>query len=191
MLANEQVVDGACERCEKEVELKELCQWFFRTTEYAEDLLADHDLLSGWPDKVKTMQKNWIGKSEGVRIEFPVQGRKETISVFTTRPDTIFGAAYMVLAPEHPLVEKLVTGTDQEAEVREFVEEVKSRNEEERTSPQSEKLGYQLQAKAVNPVTDEEIPILIANYVLMSYGTGAIMAVPAHDERDYDFAKKV
>lgn len=190
VLANEQVVNGGCERCDTEVEKKNLAQWFFKITEYADELLDDHKLLDDWPDRVKTMQQNWIGRSEGVEIKFPIDGLDEELEVFTTRPDTVYGATYMVLAPEHPLVSELASGTEQEAEVMDFVSEVKEKDEEERTSPESEKLGVFTGAYAVNPVTEEKIPILVANYVLMSYGTGAIMAVPAHDQRDFDFAKK-
>ncbi|MBM7556215.1 leucine--tRNA ligase [Halanaerobacter jeridensis] len=190
VLANEQVVDGECERCDSEVIDKELEQWSFKITEYAQELLDDHHLLSEWPDKVKLMQKNWIGRSEGANIEFEIADSEDSLEVFTTRPDTIYGATYMVLAPEHPLVEKLVTGTDKEAEVMDFVEKMKNQDEEERTGENAEKLGLDTGIKAVNPMTGEKIPVMIANYVLMDYGTGAIMAVPAHDERDFDFAKK-
>ncbi|ACL70087.1 leucine--tRNA ligase [Halothermothrix orenii] len=190
VLANEQVVNNACERCGTEVEEKELEQWFFKITNYAERLLEDHKLLQNWPEKVKIMQRNWIGRSEGMRIKFPVKGSSEEIEVFTTRPDTIFGATYMVLAPEHPLVEKLISGTEKEKEVRQFIDRVKKQKEMERTSPESEKEGLFTGAYAINPMTGEEIPIMIANYVLMGYGTGAIMAVPAHDQRDFDFARK-
>ncbi|MBM7623122.1 leucine--tRNA ligase [Sporohalobacter salinus] len=190
VLANEQVVNEACERCGAEVEEKNLAQWFFKITEYADELLDDHELLDDWPDRVKTMQKNWIGRSEGVEIKFPVDGLDEELEVFTTRPDTVYGATYMVLAPEHPLVPELISGTKQEDEVMDFVSEIKEKDEEERTSPESEKLGVFTGAYAINPMTEEKIPILVANYVLMSYGTGAIMAVPAHDQRDFDFAKK-
>ncbi|MFW6035881.1 MAG: leucine--tRNA ligase [Halothermotrichaceae bacterium] len=190
VLANEQVINNQCERCDSEVEQKELEQWFFKITDYAERLLDDHELLDGWPEKVKTMQKNWIGRSEGMSIKFPVKGRDEELEVFTTRPDTIYGATYMVLAPEHPLVDELVAGTDKEEEVRQFVKKVKNQKEMERTSPESEKIGMFTGGYAENPMTGEQIPIMIANYVLMGYGTGAIMAVPAHDQRDLDFALK-
>ena len=190
VLANEQVVDGECERCDSEVIDKELEQWSFKITDYAQQLLDDHHLLAEWPDKVKTMQENWIGRSEGANIEFEIEGSNDTLEVFTTRPDTIYGATYMVLSPEHPLVEKLVTGTEKEAEVLEFIEKMEDQAEEERTGDDAEKLGLDTGIKAINPVTGEKIPVMIANYVLMDYGTGAIMAVPAHDERDFDFAKK-
>ncbi|MCK8815901.1 leucine--tRNA ligase [Natroniella sulfidigena] len=190
VLANEQVIDEECERCDSQVIDKELEQWFFKITDYAEQLLDDHHLLEDWPQRVKTMQKNWIGRSEGAVIEFAIEGSDEALEVFTTRPDTIYGATYMVLAPEHPLVEELVTGTDQEEEVKEFIAQIKEQDEEERTGSDSEKVGIDTGIKAINPVTEEEVPVMIANYVLMDYGTGAIMAVPAHDERDFDFAKK-
>lgn len=190
VLANEQVINNQCERCDTEVEQKELEQWFFKITDYAERLLEDHELLENWPEKVKVMQRNWIGRSEGMKINFPIKGLEETLDVFTTRPDTIYGASYMVLAPEHPLVDQLVAGTDREDEVKEFVHKVKKQKEMERTSPESAKMGMFTGAYALNPMTGEEIPIMLANYVLMGYGTGAIMAVPAHDQRDLDFAVK-
>ena len=188
VLANEQVINNRCERCDSEVEEKELEQWFFRITDYAERLLEDHQLLENWPEKVKIMQRNWIGRSEGLRIKFPVKDSEHVIEVFTTRPDTIYGATYIVLAPEHPLVEEFIKGTEKEEEVKNFIREVKKQKEMERTSPESEKKGLFTGAYAINPMTGEEIPIMIANYVLMGYGTGAIMAVPAHDQRDMDFA---
>ncbi|MFW5982074.1 MAG: leucine--tRNA ligase [Halanaerobiaceae bacterium] len=190
VLANEQVVNNQCERCDTEVEQKELEQWFFKITDYAERLLNDHQTLENWPEKVKTMQKNWIGRSEGMRIKFPVKDFDEELEVFTTRPDTIYGATYMVLAPEHPLVEEFIKGTEKEDEVKEFINKVKKQKEMERTSAESDKAGIFTGAYAINPVTGVEIPIMIANYVLMGYGTGAIMAVPAHDQRDLDFALK-
>ena len=189
VLANEQVVNDACERCDTEVVKKELEQWFFKITDYADQLLEDHELLE-WPERVKLMQKNWIGRSEGMNIEFPIADMDEKLDVFTTRPDTIFGATYMVLAPGHPLVDNLISGNKKEEEIKEFIEEVEKQGEEERTSPDSEKKGIFTGAYAVNPMTEEQIPIMIANYVLMDYGSGAIMAVPAHDQRDYDFACK-
>jgi leucyl-tRNA synthetase len=190
VLANEQVVNESCERCGTEVDKRDLEQWFLKITDYAESLLDDHDLLDGWPEKVKTMQKNWIGRSEGTRVTFQVPELAKELEVFTTRPDTLFGATYMVLAPEHPYVKELSEGTDKEEEVEAFVKKVKKQKEQERTSAESEKMGLFTGAYAVNPVNGEEIPIYIANYVLMSYGTGAIMAVPAHDQRDFDFARK-
>ncbi|SJZ93471.1 leucine--tRNA ligase [Selenihalanaerobacter shriftii] len=190
VLANEQVVNGGCERCDSEVIDKDLAQWFFKITDYADELLAEHELLKDWPERVKIMQRNWIGKSEGVEIKFPIDDIDEELRVFTTRPDTVYGATYMVLAPEHPLVTDLIAGKEEEEDVKEFIAEMANKDEEERTSTESEKRGVFTGAYAINPMTEEKIPILVANYVLMGYGTGAIMAVPAHDQRDFDFAKK-
>ncbi|WP_018247817.1 leucine--tRNA ligase [Orenia marismortui] len=190
VLANEQVIDGECERCDSKVIDKDLEQWFFKITDYTEELLSDHKLLENWPERVKTMQKNWIGRSEGAQIKFEIEGSNEEIEVFTTRPDTIYGATYMVLAPEHPLVEKLVSGSNKEQEVMDFIAKMQEQDEEERTGSDAPKLGMDTGIKAINPLTNEEIPVMIANYVLMGYGTGAIMAVPAHDQRDFEFAKK-
>jgi len=190
VLANEQVVEGCCERCESIVEKKQLEQWFFKTTAYAQRLLDDLDKLPGWPDKVKTMQRNWIGRSEGCQFSLAIEGSKETLSVFTTRPDTVYGVTYMVIAPEHPLVEKLVVGKPQEAEVKAFVKMMKTVSDMARTASDVEKEGVFTGAYAINPINGEQVPIWIANYVLMDYGTGAIMAVPAHDQRDFDFARK-
>lgn len=191
VLANEQVIDGRCWRCDSEVTKKDLEQWFFRITDYAERLLADLDGLPRWPEKVRTMQRNWIGKSEGANVTFtlPELG-DEAITVFTTRPDTLYGVTYMVLAPEHPLVRRLIAGKPQEAEVTRFIEQMKKESEIVRTSADAEKVGYFTGAYAKHPLTGEEIPIWVANYVLLDYGTGAVMGVPAHDERDFAFAKK-
>jgi len=190
VLANEQVKDGSCERCGAPVEKRELAQWFFKITDYAERLLKDIDLLGGWPDKVKIMQEHWIGRSEGTEIDFKVVGHDEVITVFTTRPDTVFGVTYMVLAPEHPLVEKLVAGTDYEAEIKEFVRNVSNMSEIDRTSNEIEKIGLPTGAYCINPVNGEKVPVLIGNYVLLEYGTGCVMGVAAHDQRDFEFAKK-
>ncbi|NLV16009.1 MAG: leucine--tRNA ligase [Syntrophomonadaceae bacterium] len=190
VLANEQVVDGACERCETAVDRKNLEQWFFKITDYAQRLLDDLDHMPGWPEKVKTMQRNWIGRSEGCEFSFAVKDFNEKIPVFTTRPDTVFGVTYMVMAPDHPLVAALVEGTEYEAGVKQFVDSMKHLNEQARTSNEAEKLGVFTGRYAINPANGEEIPIWLANYVLMDYGTGAIMAVPAHDQRDFDFARK-
>ncbi|MGI6453247.1 MAG: leucine--tRNA ligase [Syntrophomonadaceae bacterium] len=190
VLANEQVVDGACERCETLVEKKQLEQWFFKITDYAERLLNDLETLPGWPEKVKTMQKNWIGRSEGCEFSMDIAGSDEKITVFTTRPDTVFGVTYMVLAPEHPLVEIISKGKPQEKEVKNFIQRMKYVSEMARTAADAEKEGVFTGAYAINPMNNEKIPIWIANYVLMEYGTGAIMAVPAHDERDFEFARK-
>ncbi|NSW84426.1 MAG: leucine--tRNA ligase [Syntrophothermus sp.] len=190
VLANEQVVDGDCERCGTRVEKKSLEQWFFKITDYAERLLNDLDKLPGWPEKVKIMQKNWIGRSEGCEFSLAIDGSDETVSVFTTRPDTVFGITYMVLAPEHPLVEKLTRGTPYQQAVDEFIDRMKFLNEIDRTSTEGEKEGVFTGVYAINPANGEKVPIWIANYVLMEYGTGAIMAVPAHDQRDFEFARK-
>ncbi|SHK96989.1 leucine--tRNA ligase [Desulforamulus aeronauticus] len=188
VLANEQVVEGACERCSSTVVQKQLDQWFFRITEYSQRLLDDLKRLPGWPDKVKTMQENWIGRSEGAELTFKVDGTEDEITVFTTRPDTVYGVTYMVLAAEHPLVSKLSAGTPEEAAVTQFVNRVGKQTELARTS--SEKEGVFIGAYCINPFNGEKIPILTANYVLYHYGTGAVMGVPAHDERDFEFAKK-
>lgn len=190
VLANEQVVNEKCERCDTLVIKKNLEQWYFKITKYAEKLLEDIDKLSGWPEKVKTMQKNWIGKSYGAELKFPVEDSNEHIEVFTTRPDTIYGATFMVLSPEHPLVDKLVKDTEYEGKVKEFVGKLAHLSEIERTASNVEKEGMFIGKYVINPLSNKKIPIYIANYVLMDYGTGAIMAVPAHDDRDFEFAKK-
>lgn len=190
VLANEQVVEGKCERCAAEVIKKELSQWFFKITEYAQRLLDDMELLEEWPERVLTMQKNWIGRSEGARVEFPIKGNNKTIPVFTTRPDTLYGATYFLLAPEHPLVEEIIKDSPYKAEVQNFIREVSKESAIERISATLEKRGRFTGKYVINPINDEEIPIWIANYVLMEYGTGAVMAVPAHDQRDFEFAKK-
>ncbi|MGC7870083.1 leucine--tRNA ligase [Desulfosporosinus sp. SYSU MS00001] len=190
VLANEQVVDGACERCDTPVTKKNLEQWFFKITDYAETLLRDLDDLPGWPEKVKTMQRNWIGRSEGVEVQFALDGRSEKFSVYTTRVDTLFGVSYVVLAPEHPLVLELVKGTKYEADVLAFINKMNGLNEIARTSTEAEKEGLFIGAYCLNPLSGEKLPIWIANYVLVEYGTGAVMGVPAHDERDFEFATK-
>jgi leucyl-tRNA synthetase len=189
VLANEQVVDGRCERCGTEVVQRKLEQWFFKTTDYAEPLLADFDLLESWPEHVITMQRNWIGRSEGAEVTFRCEEADLDFPVFTTRPDTLFGATFFVLAPEHPELERLVAGTPAEAAVREYVDRVGRESAEERGAEDREKTGVPLGRAVVNPVNGEEIPMFVADYVLMEYGTGAIMAVPAHDARDYEFAQ--
>lgn len=190
VLANEQVEDGICWRCGSKAEIRELSQWFFKITDYADRLLDDLELLEGWPERVKTMQENWIGRSKGAQIYFDINGREEKIATFTTRPDTLYGVTYMVLAPEHPLARSLVKDTDYEKDVNEFVDKVLQLEEADRTSETTEKEGVFTGQYAVNPVNDRKVPILVGNYVLMEYGTGAVMGVPAHDERDFQFAQK-
>jgi leucyl-tRNA synthetase len=190
VLANEQVVDGRCERCGTEVIQKNLEQWFFRITEYADRLLADFEVLESWPEHVITMQRNWIGRSEGAQVVFRCEEVDLDFPVFTTRPDTLFGATFFVLAPEHPELERLVAGTPAEEEVREYVNRVGRESAEERGAEDREKTGVPLGRSVVNPVNGEQIPMYVADYVLMEYGTGAIMAVPGHDTRDYEFAQK-
>lgn len=189
VLANEQVqADGTCERCGTPVIQKNLTQWFFKITEYAEELLAELDNIN-WPDKTKLMQKNWIGKSTGAEVNFKIDGHDKALTVFTTRPDTLFGATYMVLAPEHPLVNTLTTD-EFKPEVEKYKTTTKSMSEIDRTSTVKEKTGVFTGAYAINPVNNKKIPIWIADYVLVTYGTGAIMAVPGQDERDWEFAEK-
>ncbi len=189
VLANEQVVDGRCERCGTEVVQRNLEQWFFRITDYADRLLADFDLLESWPEHVITMQRNWIGRSEGAEVVFRCEEIGLDFPVFTTRPDTLFGATFFVLAPEHPELARLVAGTPGEEEVREYVNRIARESAEERGAEDREKTGVPLGRSVVNPVNGEEIPMFVADYVLMEYGTGAIMAVPGHDSRDYEFAR--
>ena len=188
VLANEQVIDGRCERCGTEVETRNLDQWFFRTTAYAEQLLEDFERLDSWPEHVITMQRNWIGRSEGAEVTFRCEEGGIDFPVFTTRPDTLFGATFFVLAPEHPALEELVEGTPAEEPVREYVNASTRASVEERGDEDRPKTGVPLGRSVINPVNGEEIPMFVADYVLMDYGTGAIMAVPAHDERDFAFA---
>ena len=190
VLANEQVIDGNCWRCNSVVVKKELEQWFLKITDYADRLLKDLDLLGGWPERVRTMQENWIGRSEGAEFSFDVPELGEKIPVYTTRQDTSFGVTYVVLAPEHPLVEKLIEGKPEAAAVRAFVERIRNLSEINRTATDVEKEGMFTGAYAVNPFNGEQVPIWVANYVLFEYGTGAVMGVPAHDERDWAFATK-
>jgi leucyl-tRNA synthetase len=186
VLANEQVVDGRCWRCDGPVTERELEQWFFRITAYAEELLHGLERLDGWPERVLTMQRNWIGRSEGAEIRFPLEGREGEVVVFTTRPDTLFGVTFMSLAVEHPLVPVLVAGGSAEADVTAFVARVRATPREERALG---KEGVPTGAFCRHPFTGERIPIYVANFVLMEYGTGAVMAVPAHDQRDFEFAR--
>ncbi|MGI5873328.1 MAG: leucine--tRNA ligase [Bacillota bacterium] len=190
VLANEQVVDGCCERCHTEVEKKDLSQWFFKITDYAQRLLDDLELLPGWPAKVKTMQENWIGRSTGVEIDFKLEDSDKTISVFTTRPDTVYGVTFMVFAPEHPIVEELVKGTEYEADVNAFKKKMQSLSTVDRTSGDLEKEGMFIGKYVINPLNGDRVQLWITNYVIMDYGTGAVMGVPTHDQRDFEFAKK-
>lgn len=190
VLANEQVVQGQCERCDSLVEKKELEQWYFRTTEFSEELLADLDGLDGWPEKVRLMQKNWIGKSFGANVTFQIDGSDQEISVYTTRPDTIFGSTFMVLAPESHLARDLVAGTEYEPVLDEFLAKMHTMTQIEREAADLEKEGKFIGKYVINPLTGKKMPIWIANYVLADYGTGAVMGVAAHDDRDNDFAKK-
>lgn len=190
VLANEQVVNGKCERCKSVVGKKDLEQWFLKITAYADRLLNDIEKLNGWPEKVKIMQKNWIGKSEGAEVCFKVEGFDIAINVFTTRPDTIYGVTYLVLAPEHPIVKKIIENSPTREECYKFIEKMQYLNEIDRTSTETEKEGVWTGVYAIHPLNGQKIPIYIANYVLLDYGTGAVMGVPAHDQRDFDFAKK-
>jgi leucyl-tRNA synthetase len=187
VLANEQVIDGRCERCGHEVEVRQLEQWFFRITDYADRLLDDLDTIE-WPEHVKTMQRNWIGRSEGAEVTFRCEELGIDYPVFTTRPDTLFGATFFVLAPEHPDIERLAAGTGNEEAVRTYVNRALNESAEERGDAEKPKTGVALGRTVTNPVNGEQIPMFVADYVLMEYGTGAVMAVPAHDQRDYDFA---
>ncbi|MCL4288192.1 MAG: leucine--tRNA ligase, partial [Thermoleophilia bacterium] len=189
VLANEQVIDGRCERCGTEVVPKKLEQWYFRITDYADRLLADFDRLESWPEHVVTMQRNWIGRSEGAEAVFRCAELGIDFPVFTTRPDTLYGATFFVLAPEHPDLDRLVDGTSNAGEVRDYVAAALRRPAGERGDAEREKTGVRLARTVTNPVNGEEIPMFVADYVLMEYGTGAIMAVPAHDQRDFEFAR--
>lgn len=190
VLANEQVVDGCCERCHTPVTKKRLSQWYLKITDYADRLLKDLDKMPGWPEKVKLMQKNWIGRSTGAEVTFEIENFSKKLQIYTTRPDTLFGVTYMVLAPEHPFVPELTNGTEYEAAVKAYQEECQHKSEIERTSLTKEKTGVFTGCYGINPANGKRVPIFISDYVMMDYGTGAIMAVPAHDQRDFEFAKK-
>ena len=191
VLAREQVIDGACWRCDQMVQPRTMHGWFFKITAYAEELLDGLEKLSGWPEKVVTMQRNWIGRSRGMACDFTVQGdANEKITIFTTRPDTIYGVTFMSLAVEHPLIDTLIRGTDQEEEVRAFVKKTLVEKQQAGVDDEPEKHGVFTGAYCINPFTGEQVPIYVANFVLMEYGTGAVMAVPAHDQRDFEFARK-
>ena len=190
VLANEQVIDGKCWRCDNDVAKKDLKQWFFKITDYADRLLDDLDTLDQWPDRVKAMQRNWIGRSEGTQFAFHAPKIEKSFEVYTTRVDTLFGVSYVVLAPEHPYVKELIQDASNKAELEAFIETLRNQSDIERTSTEAEKVGMFTGSYATHPITGKEVPIWIANYVLADYGTGAVMGVPAHDERDYTFAKK-
>ncbi len=190
VLANEQVENGLCWRCGTVVTHKELEQWFFKITAYAEELLSSCDKLTGWPERVLTMQRNWIGKSVGVEVDFTVEGSGEKLTIFTTRQDTLFGVTFMSIAPEHPMLDSLIRGKKQAEEVRAFVQRVMREDKAARTDEKQVKEGVFTGAYAVNPLNNEKVPVWVGNFVLMEYGTGAIMSVPAHDQRDFEFAKR-
>ncbi len=190
VLANEQVVEGRCERCGTEVTKKSLSQWYLKITDYADRLLEGLDTLPGWPEHVKTMQRNWIGRSEGTEVVYKLKGSDTPMPVFTTRVDTIFGATFMVISPEHPMVEELIAGSPEEENCRAYIEQAKKQSDIERTSTVKEKTGAFTGRYAINPATGEDIPIYLADYVLMGYGTGIVMGVPYGDQRDFEFAKK-
>ena len=190
VLANEQVIEGTCWRCDELVEARKMNGWFFKITDYAEELLDDLDKLSGWPDKVVTMQRNWIGKSTGLQCDFQVDGINEKLSIFTTRPDTIFGVTFMSIAPEHPLLETLLKDNPREKEIREFTARIITEKQQQSNVDLTEKEGIATGHYCINSFNGNKVPIFVANFVLMAYGTGAVMAVPAHDQRDFEFAKK-
>src|SRR5436190_11049065 len=191
VLANEQVIEGGvCWRCGSAVERRDLEQWFFRITAYADELLKDLDTLAAWPERVRVMQQNWIGRSEGARIRFPIAGTQDSVEVFTTRIDTIYGATFVLLAPEHALVDRFAAESPDPAGFRGRVAKFRALDRGARLTGAIEKEGFDTGRTAINPFTKQEVPIWVANFVLAEYGTGAIMAVPAHDERDFEFAKK-
>ncbi|WPD24196.1 MAG: leucine--tRNA ligase [Candidatus Electrothrix scaldis] len=190
VLAREQVIDGCCWRCDQQVVPKNMYGWFLKITDYADELLEDLEQLGGWPEKVVTMQRNWIGRSQGLACDFQVEGKDEKITIFTTRPDTIYGVTFMSLAVEHPLLEQLIAGTEQEQPVREFIEKTLVEKQRMAVDQEPEKHGVFTGKYCINPFNGDRVPIYVANFVLMEYGTGAVMAVPAHDQRDFDFARK-
>ena len=187
VLANEQVIDGRGWRSDALVERREIPQWFMKITAYADELLDNLDRLDGWPDSVKTMQRNWIGRSEGIELSFDVQDEEEKLSVYTTRPDTLMGVTYMAVAAEHPLAQKAAATNP---DLAEFVEDCKKMQAAEAALETMEKRGMPLGISAIHPISGEEVPLWVANFVLMGYGTGAVMAVPGHDHRDWEFANK-
>ena len=190
VVANEQVIGGQCERCSTEIEQRDLKQWFFKMSAYAQRLLDGHKELAGWPERVLKMQEEWVGRSEGARVEFVIAETGDPLPIFTTRPDTLWGVTFMSLAPEHPLIEKLVKGTGREAEVMAAVREMRKQGTSEREMVDLEKVGVWTGCHVINPVNGKKAPLWVANFALMAYGTGAVMAVPAHDQRDFEFARK-
>ncbi len=190
VLANEQVVEGRCERCDNPVTQKDLEQWFFKITDYAQRLLDDLERLGHWPERVKLMQRNWIGRSEGARADFKIEATGESLPCFTTRPDTLYGATFMALAPEHPLIETLVEGNPRREEILRFAEKARKESLIQRSAADAPKEGVFTGHHVINPVNNEKIPLWVANYVLMEYGSGAVMSVPAHDQRDFEFARE-
>ncbi|MEN8188299.1 MAG: leucine--tRNA ligase [Thermodesulfobacteriota bacterium] len=190
VLANEQVIEGTCWRCDETVEARQMNGWFFKITDYTEELLDDLDKLKGWPEKVVTMQRNWIGKSQGLTCEFDIEGTGQKLPIFTTRPDTIYGVTFMSIAPEHPLLDTILTGSDNKSEVRDFADRIIREKQQQEQHEDIEKEGIFTGCYCINPYNGEKIPIFVANFVLMEYGTGAVMAVPAHDQRDFEFARK-
>ena len=190
VLANEQVIDGACWRCDDFVEPRNMNGWFFKITDYAEELLSDLHTLDGWPEKVVTMQSNWIGKSTGLACDFKIQDSDESISIFTTLPDTIYGVTFMSVAPEHHLVQELIGGTEYEQSVRDFIKTILEERQRHNPNEEQEKKGVFTGRYCINPFSGQSVPVYVANFVLAEYGTGAVMAVPAHDQRDFEFARK-
>ncbi|HIJ78718.1 MAG: leucine--tRNA ligase [Desulfobulbaceae bacterium] len=190
VLANEQVIDGECWRCDNPVNPRKMNGWFFKITDYADELLAECDHLTGWPEKVLTMQRNWIGKSIGAEVSFKIADNDQQLTIFTTRPDTIFGATFMSIAPEHPLVAELSKASGREKEVADFVERIVREKQQQKPDDDVAKEGIFTGSYCINPFTGDQLPIYVANFVLMEYGTGAVMAVPAHDQRDFEFAQK-
>ncbi len=189
VLANEQVIDGTCWRCDQQVLPREMNGWFFKITDYAEELLSDLDTLKGWPAKVITMQRNWIGRSSGLGCDFQIDGDDASISIFTTRPDTIFGVTFLSIAPEHPLLDTLLKGSNRKEEVKGFAQRIIKEKQQQSPEEEPEKKGVFTGRYCINPFNNEKVPIYVANFVLMEYGTGAVMAVPAHDQRDFEFAR--
>ncbi len=190
VLANEQVIDGTCWRCDETVKARKMNGWFFKITAYTEELLGDLDKLSGWPEKVITMQRNWIGKSTGLHCDFQVEGFEKKLSIFTTRPDTIFGVTFMSIAAEHPLLDTLLQDNPRAQEIRSFVQRLGDEKQQQANEDLTEKEGIFTGCYCINPFNGDKVPIFVANFVLMGYGTGAVMAVPAHDQRDFEFARK-